>query len=233
MKFRVFFAGVVILSTVLFGAGVCSEQSVLAESVVEWGGETTNVSGNAEEHTIRIYIDNKLVDTLSIKHGDTLTLTNDYKGMQVREWNYYDVYTDSLGLYYNRLTAIDKTATITITKDDDIIGYSQIAQIPEDAFDSDDKEKDNKKMSDNTSKKKLASPTILKCKRGMKRLTIKGKKGTIVIVKVGKKSKTIYMKNKMKKVLVLDRALKKGLRIKIFAKQSGYKKSKTHVYKVK
>lgn len=45
--------------------------------------------------------------------------------------------------------------------------------------------------------------------------------------------KRLYMKKKTRRNLRLDKMLKKGMQISIYAKKSGYKNSKIRVYRVK
>ena len=235
---------------------------------------TVHASMYSEEYTIRIFINHVLVDTLRCRDGDLLSLTNNYNGLPVREWEYsIKCKNDGGSIISKRVSVIDENVDITITGNDDICGYSWIMgldapvndngnaenvndvtgmlNIPEDSSNKENinditeasnaletnlgTSKDNNQntsVNSNKAIKKLLSPCILKYERGSKKLVVKGEKETYVYIKRKKKIVTIYMNKKTKKTITLSKKLKRGEKIKIYAKKSGYKKSKVQTYKV-
>ena len=217
---------------------------------------TVHASMYSEEYTIRIFINHVLVDTLRCRDGELLSLTNNYNGLPVREWAYSIKCKNDDGVIISkRVSVIDENVDITITGNDDIYGYSWIMGLDAPVNDNGNAENinditeasnasetnlgtskdNNQNTSVNSDKaiKKLLSPCILKYERGSKKLVVKGEKETYVYIKRKKKIVTIYMNKKTKKTITLSKKLKRGEKIKIYAKKSGYKKSKVQTYKVK
>lgn len=209
--------------------------------------------------TVRIFVDNVLVDTLNCKYGDSISLSNTYKGMTVREWIYSIEYKSDYGsIIQKRVSVIDNSVDIKITGDDDIQGYSAINEPDGDYLTIPSNSPDNKTVNDNSNnvqndfstnncdntdnsdntnnsitQKRLSVPRIIKYKRGTSKITFRGKKKTYVFIKLRKKIRTIYLDKKAERTIKLKNKLKKGERIKIYAKKSGYLNSKTCTYKVK
>ena len=257
---------------------------------------TVHASIYLEECKVRIFIDHELVDTLKVKNGEVLSLTNNYKGIHVRSWEY--TIQDYSGGTAKRCWAIDEKVDITITGNDDILGSTAVNEV--DLWFGDDNDKENINDETDTSKvpvddtsdkenvnieiapskvpvddtsdkenvnteiapskvpvvyssnsgdnnintwtnsnkevkkiKKLSSPCILKCEKGSKKIVVKGEKETCIYIKIRKRIVSVYMNKKTKKTITLSKKIKKGEKIKIYAKKTGYKKSKVRIYKVK
>ena len=81
--------------------------------------------------------------------------------------------------------------------------------------------------------KTLNPPKLKAYKKNTKKITGTATKGSVVKIKIGKKTYTVKVKKNGKFKVKLRKKLKKNQKIRVYAQKNGYKMSKTIVFKVK
>lgn len=182
MRFKFLLMGGTVLCALLFGGGVCSKQSVTATDVGEEaiepspavtvaipipvdpsatpdlrGEPVDDTPAEVNEYKVRVIINGDVIDTLTFKYGETLSLTYMYKGLSVREWCYSVTYKHPDGHLYQRwFSALEENVTIKITKNQDIIGKSSVFY-PAEIIPSNDSKATDNSIAEATSKPKETS----------------------------------------------------------------------------
>ncbi len=92
---------------------------------------------------------------------------------------------------------------------------------------------ENSNKNTNPVVKTLNPPKLKSYKKNTKKITGMATKGSVVKIKIGKKTYTVKVKKNGKFKVKLRKKLKKNQKIRVYAKKNGYKRSKTIVFKVK
>lgn len=92
---------------------------------------------------------------------------------------------------------------------------------------------ENSNKNTNPVVKTLNPPKLKSYKKNTKKITGTATKGSVVKIKIGKKTYTVKVKKNGKFKVKLRKKLKKNQKIRVYAKKNGYKRSKTIVFKVK
>lgn len=92
---------------------------------------------------------------------------------------------------------------------------------------------ENSNKNTNPVVKTLNPPKLKSYKKNTKKITGIATKGSVVKIKIGKKTYTVKVKKNGKFKVKLRKKLKKNQKIRVYAKKNGYKMSKTIVFKVK
>lgn len=92
---------------------------------------------------------------------------------------------------------------------------------------------ENSNKNTNPVVKTLNPPKLKSYRKNTKKITGTATKGSVVKIKIGKKTYTVKVKKNGKFKVKLRKKLKKNQKIRVYAKKNGYKRSKTIVFKVK
>ena len=92
---------------------------------------------------------------------------------------------------------------------------------------------ENSNKNTNPVVKTLNPPKLKSYKKNTQKITGMATKGSVVKIKIGKKTYTVKVKKNGKFKVKLRKKLKKNQKIRVYAKKNGYKRSKTIVFKVK